>query len=90
MLPQLGVSWSDLDLSICSFSGLLNWVVAWQRCDYSAPEAELWALPQERQPHPISGAFLSAYLVWFAFCWMRLQQVHAKDGAGGCRGLWED
>lgn len=24
MLPQLGVSWSDLDLSICSFSSLLK------------------------------------------------------------------
>lgn len=72
MLPQLGVSWSDLDLSICSFSSLLNWLVPWQQCDYSAPEAELWALPQERQPHPVSGAFLSAYLVWLAFCWMRL------------------
>lgn len=72
MLPQLGVNWSDLDLSICSFSSLLNWLITWQRCDYSAPEAELWALPQEREPHPVSGTFLSAYLVWLAFCWMRL------------------
>lgn len=60
MLSQLGVSWSDLDLSVCCFSGLLNWLVAWQLCDCPALETELWALPQERQPHLVSGTFPSA------------------------------
>lgn len=55
MLCRLGVSLSDSDLSVSSLSGWLNRLVGWHLCGSPAPEAELWALPQERQPHPVSG-----------------------------------
>lgn len=71
----------------------------WHLCDYPALEAELWALPQERQPHLVSsymskegscrsiGLSPVPPLGGLPYCWMRLWQAHEKEGLGECRWL---
>lgn len=96
MLSRLGVTCQSALLVLC-LAGRLSGICV----IYPAPEAELWALPQERQPHLVSSYISKegsrpsmvlsrmSTLCNLLYCCLRLQQVYAKESVGGCRWLWE-